>query len=285
MYESHWRLKEKPFENTPDPRYVYYSEQHQEALSRMLYVVRERKGAVLLTGEYGSGKTLLSRVLIEELKKEQPCQPVFVFNPRLSSLELIKEIVYQLEGNKELSLSLGKIDLFHILQKDLVSNYEAGRHTIIVIDEAQAIAEQDVFEELRLLLNFQLNNIFLLTIVLLGQPELIEKINKLIQLRQRIAVRFHLGALNEYETRQYIQHRLRIAQAQREIFEENAYREIYLSSFGIPRQINNICDLALLAGFGSGLNRINKDIIVRASEDLEGIPPPSKEKVKNGREI
>jgi type II secretory pathway predicted ATPase ExeA len=276
MYEAHWGLKEKPFENTPDPRFIYYSQQHQEALSRMLYVVSERKGAALLSGEYGSGKTLLSRVLSQELQQEDKYKTVCIFNPRLSSLEFIKEIVYQLEASKKTSSD--KIDLLHILHKMLLSNYDSGKHTVIVIDEAQAIADSDIFEELRLLLNFQLNNVFLLTIILLGQPELIEKVINLPQLRQRIAVRFHLRALNQAETKEYIQHRLKVAEAKQEIFEEEAYKEVYHRSNGIPRQINNICDLALLAGYGSGLNKINKEMITRVSEDLEGMPPPKSDK-------
>ena len=283
MYESYWGLKEKPFENTPDPRFIYNTQQHQEALSRMLYIVRERKGAALLTGEYGSGKTLLSRVLLEELQKENKYQSVFIFNPRLSSLEFIKEIVYQLEGGKEYALN--KIDLFHTLHKILLSNCDIGRHTVVMIDEAQAIVDKDIFEELRLLLNFQLDNLFLLTIILIGQPELIDKVINLPQLRQRIAVKFHLRALNEEDTRQYIQHRLEVAQSKRAIFEEDAYREIYLGSFGIPRQINNICDLALLAGFGSGVNRINKEMITQVSEDLEGLAPRVRQNLENGREV
>jgi type II secretory pathway predicted ATPase ExeA len=283
MYEAHWGLKEKPFENTSDYRFIYYSSQHQEAFSRMLYVVRERKAAALLTGEYGSGKTLLSRVLLEELKKENQYQSVFIFNPRLSSLEFIKEIVYQLEDGKESSLN--RIDLFHTLHKILLSNYDAGRHSVIIIDEAQAIIDQGIFEELRLLLNFQLNNVFLLTIILVGQPELNQRVINLPQLKQRIAVRFHLRALSEEETRQYIQHRLKVAEAKQAIFEEEAYREIYLNSFGIPRQINNLCDLALLAGFGSGLNRINKEIIVRVSDDLEELVPHPEQNLEDAREI
>jgi len=269
MYEAHWGLKEKPFENTPNPRFIFYSQQHQEALSRMLYVVRERKGAAILTGEYGSGKTLLSRVLLEQLQRENKYRSVFIFNPRLSSTELIKEIVYQLEEGKESPSN--KFDMFHTLHRVLLSNHDSGKHSIVIIDEAQTIADQDMFEELRLLLNFQLNDFFLLTIILLGQPDLIERINNLPQLRQRMAIRFHLQALNEPETRQYIKHRLKIAEAKQQIFEEQAYKEIYLNSTGIPRRINNICDLALLAGFGSGLNRIDKEIIIRASEDLEGL--------------
>lgn len=275
MYEAHWGLKEKPFENTPDPRFLFYSQQHQEALSRMLYVVSERKSAALLSGEYGSGKTLLSRVLSQNLQQEDKYKTVSIFNPRLSSLEFIREIVYQLEGGKEVSPD--KIDLLHNLQRIFLSNYDSGKHTVIVIDEAQAIADNEIFEELRLLLNFQLNNVFLLTIILLGQPELIERIINLPQLRQRIAVRFHLRALNQEETRGYIQHRLKVAGATREIFEEDAYKEVYLRSGGIPRQINNNCDLVLLSGYGSGVGRIDKEMIIRVSEDLEGFSPASEQ--------
>ena len=267
MYESYWGLKEKPFENTPDPKFIYYSQQHQEALSRMLYVVRERKGAALFTGEYGSGKTLLSRVLLQELKQEDKYKTVLIFNPRLSSLELIKEIVYQLQG--DVDATANKIDLLHTLHKILLSNYDAGKHTVIVIDEAQAIVDNDIFEELRLLLNFQLNSVFFLTIILFGQPELIDRVINLPQLRQRLAVRFHLQALSREETREYVEHRLEIAQAENTIFQERSYKEIYSCSAGIPRQINNICDLALLAGFGSELETINKDIIIQVGKDLE----------------
>jgi len=283
MYEEYWGLKEKPFENTPDPRFIYYSHQHQEALSRLLYVVRERKGAAFLSGEYGSGKTLLSRVLLEKLQEENQCQTVFIFNPRLSSLEFIREIVYQLEGGRESSLN--KIDLFHNLNKILLSNHEAGKHSVVIIDEAQAIADADIFEELRLLLNFQLNNLFLLSIVLIGQPELIQKVINLPQLRQRIAVNFHLRALDEEGTKQYIQHRLKVAEARHQIFDSGSQKEIYLNSFGIPRQINNICDLALLAGYGSGVNTINKETILQVSEDLEGLYPRAKESLEGEREI
>jgi type II secretory pathway predicted ATPase ExeA len=276
MYEAHWGLKEKPFENTPDPRFIYYSQQHQEALSRMMYVVSERKSAALLSGEYGSGKTLLSRVLSQELQQEDKYRTVTIFNPRLSSLDFIREIVYQMEGGKETSPD--KVDLLHTLHKILLSNYDSGKHTVIVIDEAQAIADNEIFEELRLLLNFQLNNVFLLTIILLSQPELIERIINLPQLRQRIAVRFHLRALNEQETREYIQQRLKVAGAKQEIFEEETYKEAYSRSNGIPRQINNICDLALLAGYGSGANRITKEMIARVSEDLEGTPTKPEQK-------
>ncbi len=265
MYEAYWGLKEKPFENTPDPRFLYYSQQHKEALARMLYVVREHKGAALITGEYGSGKTLLTRVLWQELQQEHLYQPVFILNPRLSGLEFIQEIVHQLGGE----VVPNKIDLFHGLHKILYSNHNIGKHSVIMIDEAQAIETKEIFEELRLLLNFQLDDAFLLTIILLGQPELNYAVGNLPQLSQRMAVRFHLKALNEQETKEYISHRLEVAGARRPFFEEAAFAEIYLCSGGIPRRINNICDLALLVGFGSSLTTVDKHAIAKISEDLE----------------
>jgi len=266
MYEPFWGLKEKPFENTPDPRFIYYSHQHKEALARLIYVAHERKGAALLTGEYGSGKTLISRVLWHELQQEHLYQSIFILNPRLSGIEFIQEIVHQLNGAEQ---APNKIELFHSLHKILYANFSAGKHTIIVVDEAQAIEDKEIFEELRLLLNFQLDNAFLLSIILLGQPELKEVIATLPQLNQRVAVRFHLGPLTEEETKEYIKYRLSIAQAKKPIFEEDAVREIYFASTGIPRRINNICDLALLVGFGNGLTKIDKKTILNISEDLD----------------
>ncbi|MEK6715511.1 MAG: AAA family ATPase [Candidatus Omnitrophota bacterium] len=277
MYEEYWKLKEKPFGNTPDPHFLYYSQRHEEALSRMLYAIRERKGAAVLTGEYGSGKTLLSRVLLEELSNEQ-YQSALIFNPRLPPLELIKEIIYQL--GKDVSSLTSKTELLHSLNEILYKNKDDYRNTVIVVDEAQAIGEQDSFEELRLLLNFQLNDNFLLTLILLGQPELKEKIDSLPQLRQRLAVRYHLKALTEIETEEYIKHRLRVAGAEQEIFLEEAFKEIYYFSAGIPRRINNICDVALLVGCGEEQDRIGKKIIKKVAEDMGEIPIENDEKAE-----
>jgi general secretion pathway protein A len=271
MYESYWGLKEKPFENTPDSKYLYYAQQHKEALARLLYAVRERKGAALITGEYGSGKTLLSRVLWHELQQEHKYVSCFILNPRLSGLEFIQEIVHQFSGAE---VSDNKIELFHSLHKILYANYNAGKHNVIMIDEAQAIENNDIFEELRLLLNFQLESSFLLTIILLGQPELKTKVLQLPQLSQRISVRYHLRALSEQETCEYIQHRLNTAGANKAIFTQEACEGVYVCSSGIPRRINNICDLALLVGFGDGLEVIDKETILKVNEDLE-IPSPA----------
>lgn len=278
MYGEYWKLQKKPFENTPDPHFLYYSQKHEEALSRMLYVIKERKGAAVLTGDYGSGKTLLSRVLLEELNNDQ-YQSAFIFNPKLPPLELIKEIAYQL-GCDVSSLS-DKTALLHSLNEVLYKNTNDNKNTVVIVDEAQAIGEEDSFEELRLLLNFQLNDNFLLTLILLGQPELKEKIAALPQLRQRLAVRYHLKALTEIETKEYIKHRLEVAGAKQPIFSEDAYKEIYYFSTGIPRRINNICDMALLVGCGEGLDKIDKKIIKEVAEDLEEIPIETDKKVDN----
>ncbi|MDD4940712.1 MAG: AAA family ATPase [Candidatus Omnitrophica bacterium] len=267
MYEAYWGLKEKPFENTPDPRFFYYSQQHKEAVARMLYVVREHKGAALFTGDYGCGKTLLTRVLWNELQQENRYQSVFILNPRLSSLEFIQEIVHQLGGTD--SSKDNKIDLFHTLHKILYSNHTAGKHSVIIIDEAQAITNKDTFEEIRLLLNFQLDNAFLLTIILLGQPELKYTVMSLPQFMHRMAVRFHLKAFNETETTEYIEHRLQVSGAARQLFEPEAYKEVHLCSGGIPRRINTVCDLALLVGFGNNLAVIDRQTVTKINEDLE----------------
>jgi general secretion pathway protein A len=277
MYEAYWKIREKPFENMPDPRFIYYSQKHEEALSRMLYAVRERKGAAILTGEYGSGKTLLSRILLEELSSEQ-YQPAIIVNPILPPLELLKEIIYQLGGNTT-SLS-SKGDLLHYFDGMLYRNRTENKNTVIVIDEAQAVSVES-FEELRLLLNFQLNDDFLLTLILLGQPELKAKMDKLPQLKQRFSIRYHLKALAEEQSKEYILHRLEVAGAEKEIFRDDALSEIYRFSEGIPRRINNICDLALLVGCAEGLDKVDKEIIKDVAEDLEEIPIGIKEEVKS----
>ena len=268
MYEKYWKLQQKPFENTPDPHFFYYSRKHEEALSRMLYAVRERKGAAILTGDPGCGKTLLSRVLLKELNTEE-YQLAFIFNPRLSPLNLMKEIVYQLDSRIS---SSSKINLLHYFNEILYANRNSNKGTVIVIDEAQTIGHKNSFEELRLLLNFQLNDDFLLTLILLGQPELKEKIDKLPQFKQRFAVRYHLGALTEDETGRYIRHRLKMAGSQKEIFPEDVLIDIYRYSAGTPRRINNICDMALLAGSAEGIDKVNRGVIREVAEDLEEVP-------------
>jgi general secretion pathway protein A len=266
MYNDYWKLKDKPFENTPDPRFLYWSKQHEEALSRMLYVVKERKGAALISGEYGSGKTVLSRELLNRLPADQ-YQVALLLNPMLSPSALIKEIIHQLGGT--VSASAAKAVVYNKLNELLVAINQSGKMAVVIVDEAQSIRNAD-FEEFRLMLNFQLNNSFLLSLVLLGQPELNAKINKLPQLKQRFALRFHLNALSEDETKEYILRRLQVAGDGAEIFDAGALAGIYKYTLGIPRMINNVCDLALLEASGEGIRSIDGELIKKIVADFEG---------------
>jgi len=212
MYEEYWGLKEMPFENTPDPRFIYYSSQHEEGLSRLLYAIERKKGAAMLTGVFGCGKTVLARTLLTKLNKNI-YRVALVNNPHLKSVELLRSIARHL-GAENLPEKLTEMSADYFLQvieEMLVNNVKNGTETVIVIDEAHVIIDPDIFEELRLLLNFQFEDRFLLTLILMGQPELKERIDKNKQFSQRIAIGYHLGPLSEIETGNYIRHRLGVA--------------------------------------------------------------------------
>jgi len=265
MYEEYWGLKEKPFENTPDPRFLYSSNQHDEALSRLIYVVRENKGAGLLTGIFGCGKTLLGRALLGELEKDV-YKVAYLTNPRMEDIDLLRIIAHHL-GSPDIPIS--KSDILISLEKTFANNMRDGKKTVIIIDEAHIIEKDSVFEEIRLLLNYQLEDKFLLTLLLLGQPELKDKIESNKQLLQRIAMRYHLKGLSQDETERYIIHRLNIAGGTKDIFAPEARRLIFVRSAGIPRRINQLCDMSLLTGFSKKAENISEAIVVEAIESLE----------------
>ncbi len=264
MYEEYWGLKEKPFENTPDPKFFYNSSQHEEGLSRMIYVVREGKGAGLLTGVYGCGKTLLSRALLKELEQDI-YKVALLTNPRLDDIEMLRMIAHSLGATE---LPTRKADILITLEKILKNNASDGKKTVVVIDEAHAIEDRNIFEEIRLLLNFQYEDKFLLNLLLLGQPELKEKVENIKQLNQRIAMRFHLEALNKEDISNYIVHRLKIAGVTRQIFSNDAISLIYEKSGGIPRRINQICDSALLTGFGKEVKIIDQELVKETVQSM-----------------
>jgi general secretion pathway protein A len=265
MYEVHWKLNEKPFENTPDPRFIYYSREHLEAATRLTYAIEERKGAAMLTGEYGCGKTVISRLLFDILPKNK-YEIGLITNPLLSHQDLLHEICIQL-GIKD-SEELQKPQMLMALNERFYDNVNNHRDTVIMIDEAQAIEDLRTFEELRLLLNFQLNERFLITLILIGQPELREKINELEQFKQRLAIKYHLNPLNREDTGKYIVHRLKIAGADSKIFSEKAIDSVWENSEGIPRLINTTCDMCLLTGFIKRLDEVNEEVAKRAIFDL-----------------
>jgi len=240
-YLEYWGLREMPFENTPNPKYYFPSPNHEEALQRLLYGIEARKGAVILTGEIGCGKTLLSRTLMRHLSAEK-YDTAMIADPSFEDAHLFREVLYQLgidSGGSEL-------DLRHRLNDRLLENLNRGLDTVLIIDEAQAIRDDQMFEKLRLLLNFQLNDRFLLTLVLLGQPELRTRLQGFHQFFQRVAIRYHLGPFSEAEVVRYIRSRLAVAGCTREVFTPDACSLIFRACGGIPRKVNTLCDLSLL---------------------------------------
>lgn len=265
MYETYWRLNLKPFENTPDPRFLFHSPQHEEAITRMLYVIRENKGAGYVSGIYGCGKTMIARAVLQELEKDI-YRVAFVANPRLNDEEMLRMILYRLTGQEP---PQRKADVLIALERLLEANDRDGKRTVVVVDEAHAIQSPEIFEEIRLLLNFQTDQKFLITVLLLGQPELKSLIDASKQLSQRISMRYHLQGLSKEETALYVTHRLKVAGAGRPIFTPEALATIHARTGGIPRRINQVCDLALLAGYGSQAETIGPNLIQEAAETIE----------------
>jgi general secretion pathway protein A len=262
MYEGYWGLKEKPFQNTPDPRFLYYSPQHEESLARLVYSVEEQMGAAMLTGEYGSGKTVMAQALLDKLSVDK-YKIALITNPQLTYIELLMAIATSL-GAKNLPMKKTEIltnVLVDALNNILLNNVKNGKETVIIIDEAHIIDDIKTFDELRLLLNFQLRDRFLLTLLLLGQPELKEKIDQVKQFEQRIGVKCHLGPLNLEDTKKYIIHRLRVAGSSKPIFSDESMDLINDRSGGLPRLINRVCHMSLLAGFAKKAKKIDKKIV------------------------
>jgi general secretion pathway protein A len=220
---------------------------------------------MLLTGEYGCGKTLLSRTLLEQLDPER-YDIAILPHPNLNPVELLQELLCQFgyEGNEEES---NKGALLRKLEECLLFNKSQGRSTIILVDEAQMVTDPLTLEEIRLLLNFQQSNSFLLTLIIMGQPELKEKIEKLPQLKERLSIRYHLNKFSPNDTKAYIRHRLKIAGVKHEIFTSRAESMLVQNSEGIPRRINNLADMALLAGYGMKSPIIDDTIMLKVIED------------------
>jgi len=267
VYLQFYGLTEPPFDITPDPKFLFYSTKHREAFNHLLYGIRERKGFVQLTGEVGAGKTTLCRAILGQL--DGHFSTALILNPILNADELVKAI------GVEFGLPVGnmdRLDTVATINRFLLWQVENGRDAVLIIDEAQNLTEE-LLEQVRMLSNLELDNRKLLQIVLLGQPELRERLDSpnLRQLRQRITVRYHLRPLTFAELSQYIQHRLQISGAkQRPRFTRPALWRIHHYSHGIPRLINALCDKALLAGFVNKTDRISFRIVGRAIRELEG---------------
>ena len=199
MYLNYWNFKKFPFENVPDPDFFYLSRSHEEGLTRLIYAAQMRKGSAMLSGEIGCGKTTLSMVYIRDLPEDKYDVGVII-NPKLESNEFLQEILYQFGIN---DIPDSKVKCLRVLNDKMLANLDAGIETLLIVDEAQVLNES-TFEEIRLLLNFQLNNRFLMTIILIGQPELVQKVKNIEQLDQRIAIKYHLTPFNFEDTEKYI---------------------------------------------------------------------------------
>ena len=247
MYIDYFALKELPFSIAPNPQYLYMSGQHQEALAHLLFGIQSEVGGfILLTGEVGTGKTTLCRCLLEQIPMD--VETAFVLNPKVSAIELLQTISdeFGFAGGGSQSLK----SLTDALNLYLLKEHRAGKRAVLIIDEAQNLS-REVLEQLRLLTNLETNERKLLQIILLGQPELGETLNKrsLRQFSQRITARYHLEALKSNETRDYIAHRLKVVGGDSNLFDTKASHRIHQLTGGVPRLINLICDRSMLGTY------------------------------------
>jgi type II secretory pathway predicted ATPase ExeA len=267
MYKSFYNLQRNPFEITPDPSFLFPTTRHNEALASLYYGVTAHRGFVVLTGEVGTGKTLILRSLLGLLQRRDVAFAL-IFNPTLSPLEFMRYIA----GDFGLQVAgKAKDELIHVLNGFLLQRHQEGLTTILVVDEAHHLSPE-LLEEIRLLTNLETSQQKLLQIVLAGQPELDQKLDshELRQLKQRIALRCHLNPLSANETREYMSRRLRIAgaPAAAAIFSGPAIEAVFLHSRGIPRLINTICENALLGGYAQHAATITSEIIDGVARDL-----------------
>jgi general secretion pathway protein A len=269
MYTSFFGLNEKPFSITPDPRYLFMSARHGEALAHLVYGVTESGGFMQLTGEVGTGKTTLVRTLLLN-RMPANADVAVVLNPQISAREFLISICEELGVAVPEERNSIKA-LIDALNHYLLNAHSEGRRTILVVDEAQNLAP-DVLEEVRLLTNLETAKQKLLQIILIGQPELRDLLarNDLRQLAQRITGRYHLEPLSRDETAKYIEHRLKVAGALGEVFDAGAKREVFRISQGVPRLVNVICDRALLGAYSSESRRVNRRMIRRAAAEVTG---------------
>ncbi len=269
MYTAFFGLAEKPFAITPDPRYLYLSERHAEALAHLLYGINESGGFIQLTGEVGTGKTTVVRTLLSRVPHH--ADVAVILNPRVTPVEFLLTIC------EELGLAIADADrdsvkqIVDALNRRLLNAHAEGRRIIVLVDEAQNLSI-DVLEQVRLLTNLETPTQKLLQIILIGQPELRELLDRtdLRQLAQRITGRYHLKPLSREETKGYVRHRLRVAGATEEIFTTGALLELHHLSLGIPRVINVACDRALLGAFTQETKKISASLVRRAAGEVYG---------------
>ena len=264
---EYYGLREPPFTITPNPRFLFFSAKHREAFNHLLYGIRERKGFVQLTGEVGAGKTTLCRALLDQLSPS--FSTALIVNPILDADQLVKAIAMEFDLDVK---GLDRLETVAEINHFLLRQLEQGKETVLIIDEAQDLTPA-LLEQVRLLSNLETDERKLLQIVLMGQPELRDRLNDhgLRQLRQRITVRYHLNPLTRKEIGQYVHHRLHVSGANgTPHFTQPALWRIYQYTKGIPRLINALCDKCLLAGYVAQSKQIDFNMVGRARRELEG---------------
>lgn len=264
MYEEYYGFRTRPFSKTPDPGFLFLSRTHEEALARLQYAVEEREIAVL-TGEIGCGKTTLTRALMDSL--DEKYRAVLIINPRLTSLDFIKTLCGRLQCTAPSGF---KSDLLDALYARFYEDYKCGITPVVIIDEAHLIPYRETFEEIRLLTNFQMDDTNLLSLILVGQPDLRKKLElpSLSAFRQRIGLFCHLGCILEDEIKSYIEHRITVGGRDETLFTDAAIRSIYKCSKGVPRVINSLAGMSLLEGFGRDAVTIDESIVFAAAKEI-----------------
>jgi type II secretory pathway predicted ATPase ExeA len=248
MYENYWHLTQKPFENAADPRFYYPAESHQAALLKLRYAIENRRGAALLAGPSGVGKTLVTTMLHGMLSEQ--CAPfVHLVFPQMSSADLLAYLADEFNETGQFSETPDVQTSVRRIERFLTANAAKGRHAVVAIDEAQLLEGAHTLEALRLLLNFEPNGQPGLTLLIVGQTSILTTVNRMPQWEERLGVKCLLRAFNESETAAYVEHRLRVAGSPRSIVDVNALPTLQELTNGIPRRINRLCDLALLVGY------------------------------------
>ncbi len=270
MYLDYFKLQENPFSMTADPEFFFASSHHSEAFSHLIYGIQQRSGIMVITGEIGTGKTTLCRAFLNQV--DQNVKTAFVFNPYFSEIQLLQLILKDLGITGKFK---NKLDLINALNDYLIQEALEGHNVVLIIDEAQNLKPRQL-EQIRLLSNLETEKNKLLQIILVGQPELLEKLqlSSLRQLTQRISVRYHILPLNENDTGEYIHHRIRIAQintnGSSEVqFTPEAVRVIFRLSQGTPRLINILCDRALLSGYVQEQRTLDEQIIYKCAREIQ----------------
>lgn len=269
MYRAYWQLQQKPFEAVLDPAFYYPGESHQAAMLKLRYAIESRGGGSLLSGPFGCGKSLLVRMLRQSLGE---CFTPFVHLvfPQMSTAELLAYLAGELAGSPVEGACPGLQESIRRIESFLIANARQQRHAVVVIDEAQLLDQPRTLEALRLLLNFQSDGQSCLTLLLVGQTGVLPLLERSPQLEERLCVKCLMRNFSSQETACYVQHRLKVAGARREIFTAEALTTVYQLSHGVARRINRLCDLALLIAYAEGQDRVSPAQLEAVHEELVG---------------